>query len=308
MRYISKALIANGLALAVGPFCIAVQAQDYIDVEAERAAAAETQPAGRADPYGAKPAQSYPTTSYGIGAAAGTQSQSAANNNPQANMAVADRGGNAGQLLLQVQQLQQEVMRLNGLVEEQGHEIRMLKEKSLERYLDLDRRISLLSGGEAGAGLPVMPPAGSAAVEPVASANVGNNAPVEQPGEAQAYQAAYSLVKAQQFDGAVQAFQQFLRDYPAGRFTPNAHYWLGELYLVTTPADMEASRQSFMLLLDLYPNDSKVPDALFKLGRIHYDKGNRERAREFFDRVIQDFGTSRSAAVKLAQDFIRENY
>ncbi|HEY7776596.1 MAG TPA: tol-pal system protein YbgF [Kineobactrum sp.] len=314
MRYLSKALIANGLALAVGPFCIAAQAQDYIDVEAERAAAAKTQPAGRADPYGAQPAQSYPATSYGIGTAsatvAGSQPRSGADNNPQATTPAADRGGNAGQLLLQVQQLQQEVMRLNGLVEEQGHELRLLKQQSLERYLDLDRRISLLSGGDAGTGSPILPTAGpAAAVSPAVSpVSSDSSAPAEQPGEAQAYQAAYALVKAQQFDSAVQAFQQFLRDYPAGRFTPNAHYWLGELHLVTSPADTEASRQAFMLLLDLYPDDSKVPDALFKLGRIHFEKGNRERAREFLDRVIQDFGTSNSAAVKLAQDFIKENY
>ncbi|HAN28860.1 MAG TPA: tol-pal system protein YbgF, partial [Haliea salexigens] len=122
------------------------------------------------------------------------------------------------------------------------------------------------------------------------------------------YQAAYALVRGQKFDEAVSAFQQFLRDYPAGRFTPNAHYWLGELYLVTTPPDVESARQSFMLLLDLYPADSKVPDALFKLGKIHFTKGNRDRAREFFDRVINEYGASNSAAVKLAQDFINENY
>ena len=77
---------------------------------------------------------------------------------------------------------------------------------------------------------------------------------------------------------------------------------------MTAPPDQEAARQSFMLLLDMYPQDSKVPDALFKLGRIHYAKGNRERAREFLDRVINEFGSSNSAAVKLAQDFISENY
>ena len=63
-----------------------------------------------------------------------------------------------------------------------------------------------------------------------------------------------------------------------------------------------------MLLLDLYPADSKVPDALFKLGKIHYTKGNRDRAREFLDRVINEYGSSNSAAVKLAQDFINDNY
>lgn len=310
MRYFSKALLANGLALAVGPFCfvVAAQAQDYIDVEAERAAAAAN-PSSSSTPQAA---ESYPVTSYGIGSA--PAAPVFRGESPASPVGGAASAGNAGQLLLQVQQLQQEVMRLNGLVEEQAHELRTLKAQSLERYIDLDRRLGLLAGGsgelasEAAAGPSAPTPTAEAAAprsSPVAAAPA---AAVAQPGESEAYQAAYALVRSQQFNQAVTAFQQFLQDYPSGRFTPNAHYWLGELYLVTSPPDTEAARQSFMLLLDMYPTDSKVPDALFKLGRIHYTKGNRERAREFLDRVINEFGSTNSAAVKLAQDFISENY
>ncbi|MEQ9395701.1 tol-pal system protein YbgF [Haliea sp.] len=308
MPYFSKALLANGLALAVGPFCFlaTAYAQDYIDVEAERAAAA----ANPSSSTSVQPAQSYPVTSYGIGsapAAPALQGESPA-------APVGSASGNAGQLLLKVQQLQQEVMRLNGLVEEQAHELRTLKAQSLERYIDLDRRLGLLAGGsveslpEATEQLSASAPAAEPAAPRSSPIAVAPPAAEAQPGEAQAYQAAYALVRSQQFNQAVTAFQQFLQDYPSGRFTPNAHYWLGELYLVTSPPDPEAARQSFMLLLDMYPQDSKVPDALFKLGRIHYTKGNRERAREFLDRVISEFGSSNSAAVKLAQDFISENY
>lgn len=309
MPYFSKALLANGLALAVGPFCFlaAAQAQDYIDVEAERAA----QSANPSSSSAVQPAQSYPVTSYGIGSApAAPVMQGESPTSP-----VGSASGNAGQLLLKVQQLQQEVMRLNGMVEEQAHELRTLKAQSLERYIDLDRRLGLLAGGT---GEPAAEPATgpSASSAPSVEKAPQRSSPVApapaaaaaQPGEAEAYQAAYALVRSQQFNRAVAAFQQFLQDYPSGRFTANAHYWLGELYLVTSPPDTEAARQSFMLLLDMYPNDSKVPDALFKLGRIHYTKGNRERAREFLDRLINEFGSSNSAAVKLAQDFISENY
>ena len=310
MPYFSKLLLANGLALAVGPFCFlaSAQAQDFIDVEAERAARAANPSSSSA----IQPAQSYPVTSYGIGTApAAPVFQGESPSSPVGTASAA----NPGQLLLQVQQLQQEVMRLNGMLEEQAHELRTLKAQSLERYIDLDRRLGLLAGGTGDDSLPAATEPTSApapAVEtaaPRTSPIVAAPAAVEaQPGEAQAYQAAYALVRSQQFNQAVTAFQQFLQDYPSGRFTPNAHYWLGELYLVAAPPDAEAARQSFMLLLDLYPNDSKVPDALFKLGRIHYTKGNRERAREFLDRVINEFGSSNSAAVKLAQDFISENY
>ena len=75
----------------------------------------------------------------------------------------------------------------------------------------------------------------------------------EQPGEGDAYRAAYALVRGQQFDQAMPAFQQFLQDYPDGKYAANAHYWLGELYLVVQPPDLESSRQSFSLLLSQYP-------------------------------------------------------
>ena len=74
------------------------------------------------------------------------------------------------------------------------------------------------------------------------------------------------------------------------------------------PQDLESSRQSFVLLLDEYPDNSKAPDAMYKLGKVYFLKGNREKAREYMDRVISDYGSSNSSAVKLAQDFVAENY
>ena len=65
----TRTLLANGLALAVGPFCVLAQAQEYIDLEAERAAS-EGRPASASGTQAAQPAQAYPVTSYGIGTSA----------------------------------------------------------------------------------------------------------------------------------------------------------------------------------------------------------------------------------------------
>ena len=315
MQYLSRALVTGGLVILTGPFCLLASGQTYVDVEAERAAAASGSASPEAsatassaatpatDPYAVKPAQSYPATSYGVGAA-------------PAAAPVASPGGPAGQtgqnlgnLFYQIQQLQQEVMRLNGKVEEQAHELRKLKEQSLQRYVDLDRRVS----GAGAVPAPAAAAAGASAAasgisETVASPTAATSGAAEQPGEAEAYRAAYALVRGQQFTSAVAAFKQFLQDYPEGKYAPNAHYWLGELYLVTEPQDLESSRQSFVLLLDEYPDNSKAPDAMYKLGKVYFLKGNRDRAREYMDRVIRDYGSSNSSAVKLAQDFIAENY
>jgi tol-pal system protein YbgF len=308
--------VAGGLVILTGPLSFMAQAQDYVDVEAERmgrSAPGQSQdpassrdpyaPAPASDPYGVQPAQAYPATSYGVdNAPAGT-----AVTPPAGAMGApaAASGQNVGNLFLQLQQLQQEVMRLNGLVEEQANELRKLKDQSLERYVDLDKRLSAITAGGAAATAAV---SSAATSTPPPAAGISLGGGTEIPGEAEAYKAAYGLVRSQQFDAAVDAFRQFLRNYPDGKYAANAHYWLGELYLVVQPRDLEASRQAFSLLLSQYPDNPKAPDAMYKLGKVQFEKGNRDRAREYMDRVISDYGNTNSSAVKLARDFLAENY
>jgi len=47
---------------------------------------------------------------------------------------------------------------------------------------------------------------------------------------------------------------------------------------------------------------------MFKLGKVYFQKGNREKAREYFDKVISQYGSTNSSAVKLSRDFIAQNY
>jgi tol-pal system protein YbgF len=300
MVNMSKVLVAGGLVILTGPLCLTAGAQDYVDVEAENAARASAPEPAATEPAPRQTAPGYPATSYGLNSSP-VSAPTTAVARPASTSA---QGPNVGNLVLQIQQLQQDVMRLNGIVEEQAHELRKLKEQSLERYVDLDKRLSAAAGGATVVAGNRGGNSGSTTVAPASGGRSGQA--VEQPGEGEAYRAAYALVRGQQFDQAVQAFNRFLQDYPDGRYAPNAHYWLGELYLVAKPQDLEASRQAFVLLVTQYPEHPKVPDALFKLGKVHFQKGNREKAREYLDGLIK--GYPESSAAKLAKDFIAENY
>ena len=124
-----------------------VSAQDYIDVEAERENAAASRSMGAttavtpvAQPSvqpsvqgGVKPYSGFTTTAVPV----------------EANLSPENASANAGELVIQLQQLQEEVRRLNGVVEEQTAQIRRLKEQSLERYIDLDRRLAELANARA---------------------------------------------------------------------------------------------------------------------------------------------------------------
>ncbi len=257
-----------GLALCAGPLF----AQDYIDLEQERLQ--QQNDAQLAVPL------------------------------PEPATVVADpaedpapQDSNLGELFYQMQIMQQEVMELRGKVEELEYELRQLKQQSLERYVDIDRRLSQGGGGGDTGGT-----GGTASKPPVSTQ------PRELAGEANAYRSAYSQVRSQQFNGAIVAFKQFLQDFPDGKYAANAHYWLGELYLVIVPADLEMARREFGLLLEQYPDNTKAPDAMYKLGKVYFEKGNAEKAREYMDRVISEFGSGTSSAVKLARDFLRQHY
>ena len=286
---IKPALFAGFLLLTTLP----VVAQDYVDVEAERAAAAQA-------PLEETPAVT-PATSYtGIQPYSGSTTVAQP---PVETTTAPITGTDTGSLMLRVQQLEADVRRLNGLLEEATQALRLLEAQSLERYVDLDRR---LASGAAEENDEV---AGSTDVAPIPAPSdtpAAGRAVDAQEGEEAAYRAAYELVREREFDDAVAAFTAFLADFPFGRYAPNAHYWLGELYLVLDPPDPELARQNFKLLLDQYPADPKVPDALYKLGRVQFIKGNRQRSKEYLDEVIREYPSH--AAAQLARQFLLENF
>lgn len=208
-------------------------------------------------------------------------------------------------LALRVQQLEEEIRRLNGLVEEQASLLMRLQDQSLERYVEVDRRLAAIGTVDPSAVIEGNEETDSPATDDtVPSVDVPVAVAEVQPGEREAYQSAYGLVRERQFEAAVDAFNTFLASYPFGRFAPNAHYWLGELYLVIEPVDPESARQNFQLLLDQYPNDRKVPDALYKLGRVQALKGNIDRSKEYLNQVIADYGEEQHPAAQLAKDFL----
>lgn len=229
--------------------------------------------------------------------ASGSQAGAGNSNIP----APAQDAGGQGELFYQLQLLQQEVMQLRGQVEEQSYQLQQIKNQSMERYIDLDRRIGEISSGNPGSsqessGSPAVK-SGPQAVTVVAKA-----------GEKEAYDKAYGMVISKQFSGALDAFKQYLVDYPDGKYAANAYYWMGELYQVVNPADLNAAREVFTQLLSQYPDHAKAPDAMYKLGKVYFLLGNRAASKEWLEKVIATYssGPNASAADK-ARQFLNAN-
>ena len=206
--------------------------------------------------------------------------------------AAADESRRLGELFYELQLLQQEVRELRGLVEEQNHQIKRMARDQQEQYIDLDRRISgLRSAPSAPASAP-----GSAPAPPGVAATAASGS------EREAYTSAFNLMKEQQFDASTVAFNRLVVDYPNGQYTPNAFYWLGELYLAKT--QFEQARQAFAQVTNLYPTHQKVPDALYKLGVVYHRLGDTQRSLEFLDRVRMEH--PQSSAAGLARTYAAE--
>ena len=218
--------------------------------------------------------------------------------------------GSTGQaeLYRQLQSLQDEVTQLRGVVEEQGHQLDVLKQQSLDRYMDLDRRL----GGSGASAAPANPAAATStpidASAPVGVLPAPIATPVAAPGEQEAYKQAFAKLKGQQYVAAIQAFNAFLQDYPSSELVPDSYYWLGKAHLVESPPNLDAADQMFARLVKGFPQHAKTPDALFEQGDIAFKKGDKAKSQKLMQRVIDEYGTSGSKAPQNAATYIAKNF
>ena len=215
----------------------------------------------------------------------------------------------AADLLYQLETLQQEVSQLRGQVEQQQYQLDKLKALSKDRYIDLDKRISNVAS-QASPAVSNSPNVISSQNEVVTSAREAletnsaslESAPVrpvkldEPSAQAKAsYNSAYELIRNKKFEDAQTAFRAFVQRFPNNSLTGNAHYWLGELALVL--GNQGEALVQFKTVQDSFAGHSKVPDAVYKLGIVNDQLGNQSVAREFFQKVIQQYPDSNSATL-----------
>ncbi|WP_437881548.1 tol-pal system protein YbgF [Pseudomonas sp. LRF_L74] len=205
-----------------------------------------------------------------------------------------------GELFMQLQQMQDEIAQLRGMVEEQQNKIQRLEQESQARYQDIDSRL------QAGAGAPAQNSspsdgainAGGAPVAPTDQVPLAaSNEPADPAKEKLYYDAAFDQIKAKDFDKASQAFTAFLRKYPKSQYAGNAQYWLGEVNL--TKGDLQAAGKAFATVSASYPTHPKVPDSLFKLADVEKRLGNTDKAKGILRQLIAQFPGS--SAAQLAQ-------
>ncbi|GEO80669.1 tol-pal system protein YbgF [Pararhodospirillum oryzae] len=230
-----------------------------------------------------------------------------------------------GRLQVRVSELERLVQDLTGRVEETRHQNTKLQQQLDAALGDITYRLDALEGNPTGgsAAAPATPATGRAsatapasgvltapgaatkpapgkpaATAPAAPAPAG---PVALPegSESDQYNYAFSLLRNADYPSAEQALKAFIQKYPKGKLTGNAQYWLGETYYVR--GDFEQAAVAFMTGYQTYPDSSKGPDNLLKLGLALGNLGKTREACAAFGRLEGQYPKAADAIKRRAQ-------
>jgi tol-pal system protein YbgF len=133
---------------------------------------------------------------------------------------------------------------------------------------------------------------------PVYSRSVGDVPPAEY---SQRYQEGYELFHSRNYQAAIEVYESLISSDGNNSLSDNAQYWIGESHY--------AMGQYKKAIIDFekvytFPRSNKNPDAQFKLGLCYLRLGDKEKAREEFQRLLDVYPNSEYAS--RAQKHIEE--
>lgn len=191
------------------------------------------------------------------------------------------------ELLQRVNALEEEIQRLRGMIEEQNYTIQQMKSAERDRYADIDFRLNALKSAQ-----PAVQ-AGTVVADPTLTGAMDE--------DTKTYQSAKAKVDSKEFNAAIAEFSLYLEFFPQGKYVPQAHYWMGELYMSLPVPELDNAQKSFESVIKQYPTHAKVPDSLYKLGLLQKQKNNKVVAKQHFERILKEFPQSASASLAKTQ-------
>ena len=267
--------------------------------------------------WAAVPVEMRPLTPSSVQAPVGTVSTGTAND-PNADPA--DQTSTLWKLYQQVQQLQQEVRDLRGRFESQEQQLDQTDKELKARFTDLDQRFGQLKNT-----VTALEPTVSESNTTISNettvdtsgaidASVTPTPPITSPKPAvsnepdadkRAYIGAYDAYKSGGAAKAIAPMQAFINNYPSSVYISNAHYWLGEFYLASTPPNFEQAAKSFTVVTSQYPSSAKGAAATYRLATMaDVDKRTTEAVR-LMKKIITDYPNTQEAGY--AATFLKDH-
>jgi tol-pal system protein YbgF len=113
------------------------------------------------------------------------------------------------------------------------------------------------------------------------------------------YDYAFGLLRQANYAGAEQAFASFLDEHSAHALAGNAKYWLGETYYVR--GNYQQAAVTFAEGFEAYPDNSKAPDNLLKLGMSLASLGSTQDACGTFSVLLDRYADAPATILSRAQ-------
>jgi TolA-binding protein len=114
------------------------------------------------------------------------------------------------------------------------------------------------------------------------------------------YKSALDLYNLRHLNQAKEKFIEFIKNHPKTPLTDNAYFWLGVVYRdLGDSARAEAVWRTLEVrckrgeMVDC----NKLPSAYLQLARLYEARGNSEKAREYYEAILNEFPLSEEAEV-----------
>lgn len=140
---------------------------------------------------------------------------------------------------------------------------------------------------------PVSPAATSKKNEKQASKSQSESAIPDNLNAEDLYSKAYHFLVATSYDKSENWMREFIKRFPSHDLADNAHYWLGEIYLVKE--DPEKAVVSFSTGLSKFPKGAKAPANLLKMGSAFKQMDKKDFAESSWRKLVRDYAGSPEA-------------
>jgi tol-pal system protein YbgF len=107
------------------------------------------------------------------------------------------------------------------------------------------------------------------------------------------YQAAQRSYSGENYNQALQQFDEFLQRYPGSELGANAQFWKAKSHLKL--GQYQESIREFQKLINNHPNDTKVPYAIHNQAVAHSNLGQINEAIRLMQRVVDEYPISPAA-------------
>lgn len=112
-------------------------------------------------------------------------------------------------------------------------------------------------------------------------------------GPMELFQSAYRMYTNRQYLPALEQFSSFVQKYPAHDYADNGIFWRGECFLAM--GNLFKAIGEFERLMGRYPDSEKIPSCLYRIGFVYDKLRDREKAVEYYFRVVDKYPGSDAA-------------